>query len=84
MEAAQAFNAANAALRAGQLNEALAGFELALRVEATLVPAALGRTRCLVALGRLMPARDAFAQLLRLEPFHYSGWLEAGRLCRQM
>jgi predicted O-linked N-acetylglucosamine transferase (SPINDLY family) len=31
-----------------------------------------------------MPAREAFAALLRAHPQQYSGWLEAGHLCRQM
>ncbi len=42
------------------------------------------RARCLVKLGRWMPAREAFAYTLRLNPANYSAWLEAGHLCRQM
>ena len=83
-EAAEAFNTANAALRAGRLQEALQGFEAALQQSPDLSPAHLGRARSLVQLAQWMPARAAFAELLRLEPRHYSGWLEAGHLCRQM
>ena len=83
-EAAEAFNTANAALRAGRLQEALQGFEAALQQSPDLSPAHLGRARSLVQLAQWMPARAAFAELLRLEPHHYSGWLEAGHLCRQM
>lgn len=82
--AARMFNAANAAFRSGALKEALAGFEKALLADAALTPAHLGRARCLVKLGEWMPARDAFATVLRLEPSNYSAWLEAGHLCRQM
>jgi hypothetical protein len=60
--AAQAFNAANAALRQGQLGMVLA--------------------RCLVQHGQWTPAREAFAACLRLQPTHYSAWLEAGHLYR--
>jgi len=49
-----------------------------------LAAAHLGRARCLVKLGELMAAREVFANVLRLEPGNYSGWLESGHLCRQM
>ncbi len=82
--AAQSFNAANAAHRAGRWQEALAGFDDALGHDASLASAHLGRARCLVQLGQWMPAREAFAACLRLEPRNFSAWLEAGHLCRQM
>jgi predicted O-linked N-acetylglucosamine transferase (SPINDLY family) len=44
----------------------------------------LMRARCHVQLNAHMPAREAFAQTLRLNPNNYSAWLEAGHLCRQM
>ncbi len=82
--AAQSFNAANAAHRGGRWQEALAGFEAALGHDASLVPAHLGRARCLVQLGQTQAAREAFAACLRIEPRNFSAWLEAGHLCRQM
>lgn len=82
--AAESFNTANAAHRAGRWQEALSGFEVALGHDSGLAPAHLGRARCLVQLGQSMPAREAFAACLRLEPRNFSAWLEAGHLCRQM
>lgn len=88
MSAAQLFNAGNAQLRAGQMQAALAAFDEALAIDPALVPAHLGRARCLVKLATgmadWMAARQAFAAVLRLDPAHYSAWLEAGHLCRQM
>jgi len=84
VEAAQAFNAGHAAFRSGDWAAALQACEQALALDATLVPAALLKARCLVRLNEWMPAREAFAQTLRLEPTNYSAWLEAGHLCKQM
>ncbi len=55
-----------------------------MAVEPTSALALLGRARALVRMGQWMPAREAFAAVLRLEPGQYSAWLEAGHLCRQM
>lgn len=82
-DAVQAFNAANADFRAGHWPEALAQYELAL-AHASMESAALQRARCLVRMGQWMPAREAFAATLRINPANYSAWLEAGHLCRQM
>ncbi len=82
--AAHAFNAANAAYRAGRWEEALSGFEASLGYNPSLATAHLGRARCLVQLGQWKGAREAFAACLRLEPRQFSAWLEAGHLCRQM
>jgi predicted O-linked N-acetylglucosamine transferase (SPINDLY family) len=79
-----AFNAGNAAWRAGSWDEARTGFEAALADSPQLAEAHLGHARCLVKLGDLMAAREAFARLLRLAPSHYSGCLETGHLCRQI
>jgi protein O-GlcNAc transferase len=79
-----AFNAGNQAWRDQQFSQALAHYSQAAELEPTLALAQLGRARCLVALGEWMAAREAFAACLRLEPGHYSAWLEAGHLCRQM
>ncbi|MEY4563330.1 MAG: hypothetical protein RLZZ618_2607 [Pseudomonadota bacterium] len=82
-QAAEAFNQANAAYRAGDWMAALAGYSAALGLQGQFADAALQRARCLVALGRTAEAREAFAQTLRLDAQHYSAWLEAGHLCRQ-
>ena len=83
-DVALAFNTANAAFREARFEDALHGFDQALRLQPALSLAHLGRARCLVKLGDWMPAREAFAAVLRLEPSNYSAWLEAGHLCRQM
>ncbi len=79
----QTFNQANADWRAGHWEAALAGYEAVCAQATDLVPARLGYARCLVRLGRMAPAREAFAATLRLDPANYSAWLEAGHLCRQ-
>ena len=84
VQAAQAFNAGNAAFKAGDWQRALACADAALQLDAGLVFAALLRARCLVRLGEWMPAREAFAQTLRLDAANFSAWLEAGHLCKQM
>lgn len=82
--ARELFNRGNAAFRAARWSAALADFNAALTLEPMLEPAALQRARCLVQLNHCMPAREAFAQVLRLNPANYSAWLEAGHLCRSM
>jgi predicted O-linked N-acetylglucosamine transferase (SPINDLY family) len=79
-----AFNAGNQASREHKTEEALGRYVEACTLDPVLVPAHLGRARCLVKLQRWMEAREAFANVLRLDPSHYSAWLEAGHLCRQM
>ncbi|RFO98649.1 hypothetical protein DIC66_01825 [Rhodoferax lacus] len=83
-DAADAFNAANAAFREGQWERALALYRSAIDSDGTLDTAALQCARCLVQLERWMPAREAFAATLRINPANYSAWLEAGHLCRRM
>ena len=78
------FNAGNAAGRTQNWAGALVEYEAALALEPTFELALLGRARALVRLGQWMPAREAFAILLRTYPQQFSGWLEAGHLCRQM
>ena len=82
--AALAFNAGNAAYKKSEWAQALALATQALAHHDGLIPAWLMKARCLVQLGQWMPAREAFAQTLRLEPTNFSAWLEAGHLCRQM
>ena len=81
---AEAFNAGNAAWRQGNWAQALAAYDEAVAQAPALAVAHLGRARCLVKLGEVAGAREAFASVLRLEPAHYSAWLEAGHLCRHM
>jgi predicted O-linked N-acetylglucosamine transferase (SPINDLY family) len=78
------FNAGNAAWRYQNWVGALAEYDAALGMEPAFELAMLGRARALVRLGQWLPAREAFAGLLRTHPQQYSGWLEAGHLCRQM
>jgi predicted O-linked N-acetylglucosamine transferase (SPINDLY family) len=78
------FNRANGAFRKGSPAEALVDLDAALALAPELEPALVLRARCLVQTGELMAAREAFARLLRSYPANYSGWLEAGHLCRQM
>ncbi len=82
--AAQAFNEGNAAYKKGEWEQALAFATQALAHHDGLVPAWLMKARCLARLSQWMPAREAFAQTLRLDAKNYSAWLEAGHLCKQM
>jgi predicted O-linked N-acetylglucosamine transferase (SPINDLY family) len=82
--AALCFNQGNAAWCAQDWTGALSAYEAALVNESTFEQALLGRARALVRLGQWMLAREAFAALLRAHPQQFSGWLEAGHLCRQM
>ena len=77
------FNQANAHWRAGRWEAALADYDAALAQVSDFAPAHLGRARCLVQLGQFNLAREAFTDSLRLDPSQYSGWLEAGHLCRR-
>ena len=83
-KAIQSFNNGNAAFRDGDLKVALQCCDEALAQHPSLVPAALLKARCLVRMGDWMPAREAFAATLRMDPANYSAWLEAGHLCKQM
>ena len=82
-EAAQAMTGANGHYKAGRWTEALLAYEAALRIVPQLEVASLQRARCLVLLGEHMASREAFAQLLKVFPANYSGWLEVVHLCRQ-
>jgi protein O-GlcNAc transferase len=80
--AANAFNQANAHYKSGHWDEARVAYEVALKEAPQLEVAALQWARCLVMLEDPQAARDAFSQLLKAFPGNYSGWLEAGHLCR--
>ena len=82
-EAAVLFNQGNAFFRAGQWQQARSCYERAWALDAAMEPAALQLARCVVKWGDLYAARDAFAALLKAFPNNYSGWLEAGHVCRQ-
>ena len=82
--AISAFNAANALFKQGQWADALARVDEALAQDEALELGWLLKARCLVRLNEWMPAREAFAQTLRVNPANYSAWLEAGHLCKQM
>lgn len=77
-------NAANESLKAGRWAEALQDIEAFLAEQGGHELGWLLKARCLVHLGEWMPAREAFAQTLRINLGNYSAWLEAGHLCRQM
>lgn len=78
------FNAGNSAWREGDHVSALAHYRDASRLNPSLAQAELGKARCFVKLGDWMNARQAFAECLKRDPNHFSAWLEAGHLCRQM
>jgi predicted O-linked N-acetylglucosamine transferase (SPINDLY family) len=81
---ADAFNQGNAHFKAGRWAPARAAYEAALKDDPQMEPAALQWVRCLVMQGDHQAARDGFALLLKTFPSNYSGWLEAGHLCRQL
>ncbi len=83
-EAAQAFNQANAAFKAGSWAEALEGTEVALKASPRLSVAAILRARTLANLNRLSDASAAFAEALKLEPESFSAWLERGNTLRRL
>jgi len=73
----------NAHFREGRWANAIKCYEQALQENPQLEPAALQVARCWVNLGDGAAARLSFTQLLKAFPNNYSGWLEAGHLCRQ-
>lgn len=81
---ADAINQGNAHFKSGQWAQARAAYETALKEDPQMEPAALQWVRCLVMQGDHQAARDGFAMLLKTFPTNYSGWLEAGHLCRLM
>jgi predicted O-linked N-acetylglucosamine transferase (SPINDLY family) len=81
---ADAFNQGNAHFKSGQWAQARSAYETALKEDPLMEPAALQWVRCLVMQGDHRAARDGFAMLLKTFPSNYSGWLEAGHLCRQL
>lgn len=83
-EHARLFNQANALFRQGLWQQAAEALAESLALDATLEPALLLLARCAVRQGELKLARRQFATLLRQYPQNYSGWLEAGHVCRQL
>lgn len=82
--AALAFNAANAAYRAGDHRRALEQARAALAACPQLVNAHLMSARCLKALGDDGAAVQAFEAVLALEPGNFSAHLELGNTQRQL
>jgi predicted O-linked N-acetylglucosamine transferase (SPINDLY family) len=78
LSAAQALVAKGDWVGAGEAFANLAKSSTPLREVALLQLA-----RCEVQLDRFMPAREAFANVLRAYPNNFNAWLEAGHLCRQ-
>ena len=60
-----------------------AAYAALLQAETTHEWAALQWARCAVSMGQGRAARERFAALLKAHPDSFSGWLEAGHLCRQ-
>ncbi|CAD5371023.1 TPR_REGION domain-containing protein [Rubrivivax sp. A210] len=83
-EAALRFNEANAAFRDQRWADALALSGQALALDAELAVAHVLQARCHVRMDRLEEARDAFAGALRLDPAHFSAWLELGNVSRRL
>ena len=78
-----AFNQGNAHFREARWAQAQACYTQALTLDAQLEVAALQLARCMARQGDGMAARERFRHLLQAFPRNYSGWLEAGHLCRQ-
>jgi tetratricopeptide (TPR) repeat protein len=60
-----------------------AAYAALLQAEPAHEWAALQWARCAVSMGQGRAARERFAALLKAHPDNFSGWLEAGHLCRQ-
>ena len=60
-----------------------AAYAALLQAEPSHEWAALQWARCAVSMGQGRAARERFAALLKAHPDSFSGWLEAGHLCRQ-
>lgn len=77
------FNYGNALFDRGDWKEAVDAFQQALALDEAMEGPLLQRARCAVKLGDLSLAREYFAALLRAWPQNFSGWLEAGNVCRK-
>ena len=82
--AAVFFNLGNALFSLGRVAEAETAIAEALARDAAMEPALVLHARCAVGLNKDVEARERFATLLRQYPNNFSGWLEAGNLCRKM
>lgn len=78
------FERAQTLFKEQKWDAALQALDALVAIAPTFDAAHLMRARCHVHRNSFMPAREAFAQTLRLNPNNYSAWLEAGHLCRQM
>lgn len=84
LQAANAFNQANAAFKAQEWAKALQGAEQALTGSPSLLVAAILRARALAQLGRLADAAAAFGDALKIDPENFSAWLERGNALRRL
>ena len=66
-----------------QFSTAQAAYAALLQAEPQHQWGALQWARCAVHLGQGLAARERFASLLKAYPDDFSGWLEAGHLCRK-
>lgn len=82
--AAVFFNLGNALFDSGNLVDAEEAIADCLKRDPDMEPALMLYARCAVRAGQHMVARERFANVLRQNPKHFSAWLEAGNLCRQM
>jgi predicted O-linked N-acetylglucosamine transferase (SPINDLY family) len=82
-EAASLFNQANSLYRAGSWSEAEGFYQQVVELEPLFDGALLQIARCRVNRGDDVSARTGFETLLRAFPDNFSGWLEAGHLCRK-
>lgn len=82
--AALFFNQGNHCYLSERWADAKVCYEQALAADPAMEAAALQIARCVVHMGDGVAARQAFTQLLTAFPGCYSGWLEAGHLCRQL
>jgi predicted O-linked N-acetylglucosamine transferase (SPINDLY family) len=78
------FNLANLQYELQQTEPALESVQAALHRAPDLGEARLLRARCLTRLERLEAAREAYADLLRLDATQFSAWLELGNVCRKL
>jgi len=75
--------AADQLFQQNQFAQADEAYAALLQTEPQHEWAALQWARCAVNQGLGRAARDRFASLLKAHPENFSGWLEAGHMCRQ-
>ena len=81
--AVELFKQANTQFRAGLWQDAEHLYQLVAGLDPQFDFALLQIARCVLNRGDEMGARQAFERLLRAFPENFSGWLEAGNMCRK-